>query len=270
MHRYEDRMRAVALYIKFGKRAQATIREQGYPSKNTLRCWYREYERGQELPIGSAPRPPKFSEDQKQVALEHYGSNGRCISWTMRALGYSGRAILTAWVRAAFPETKTVSGMTCGRGEHSATVKQAAVVGLYCREESAEALSLSFKGEGDIMRIALVSLGLFLACQSVSAQTLTGEALKKEIADNSYFLPGAILPAPIGAINAIMFFRSDGVLEIAEFQRSGVTFLFSWWVTGDMLCTSVHGNCYNMTLRDELGRNLINSLGTEFLRIHKF
>lgn len=141
MHSYEDRMRAVALYIKLGKRVQATIRELGYPTKNTLKCWYREYERVHDLPIGSASRPPKFSEAQKQVALEHYASNGRCISWTMRALGYPGRAMLTAWVRAAFPDTKTVSGGARGRGDHSATVKQAAVVGLYCREESAEALA---------------------------------------------------------------------------------------------------------------------------------
>ena len=113
MHSYEDRMRAVALYIKLGKRVQVTIRELGYATKNTLRGWYREYERGQELPIGSAPRPPKFSEAQKQAALEHYASTGRCISWTIRALGYPGRAMLTAWVRAAFPETRTfVSGGT--------------------------------------------------------------------------------------------------------------------------------------------------------------
>jgi DNA modification methylase len=42
MHSYEDRMRAVTLYIKLGKRVQATIRELGYPSKNTLRGWYRK------------------------------------------------------------------------------------------------------------------------------------------------------------------------------------------------------------------------------------
>jgi putative transposase len=141
MHSYEDRMRAVALYIKLGKRVQATIRELGCPTKNTLRCWYREYERGQDLPIGSAPRPPKFSEAQKQAALTHYASHGRCISWTMHALGYPGRAMLTAWVRAAFPETRTVSSGTRGRLDHSAIVKQAAVVGLYCREESAEVLA---------------------------------------------------------------------------------------------------------------------------------
>jgi len=101
MHGYEDRSRAVALYIKLGKRVQATIRELGYPTKNTLMCWYREYERCRDLSIVSALRPTKFSEAQKQAALTHYANHGRCISWTMRALGYPGRAMLTAWVRAA-------------------------------------------------------------------------------------------------------------------------------------------------------------------------
>lgn len=49
--------------------------------------------------------------------------------------------MLTTWVRAAFPETRTVLSGTRGRGDHSATVKQTAVVGLYFREESAEALA---------------------------------------------------------------------------------------------------------------------------------
>jgi transposase-like protein len=65
MHSYEERMRAVALYIKLAKRVQTTIRELGYPTKNTLRGWYREYERYQDVSIGSAPRQPKFSEAKK-------------------------------------------------------------------------------------------------------------------------------------------------------------------------------------------------------------
>jgi transposase-like protein len=89
--------------IKLGKRLRATIRELGYPSKNALKGWYREYERQQDLPAGSAPRPPKFLETQKQAALEHYANHGRCVSRTIRALGYPGRAMLTAWVREAFP-----------------------------------------------------------------------------------------------------------------------------------------------------------------------
>ena len=70
MYSYEERMRAVELYIKLGKRLGATIRELGYPTKNALKGWHREYERRQDLQIRSAPRPPKFSAAQKQVALE--------------------------------------------------------------------------------------------------------------------------------------------------------------------------------------------------------
>ena len=69
---YEERMRAVELYIKLGKRVRATIHELGYATKTALKGWHREYERRQDLPIRSAPRRPKFSAAQKQVALEHY------------------------------------------------------------------------------------------------------------------------------------------------------------------------------------------------------
>ncbi len=36
MYSYEDRIRAVKLYIKLGKRLRATIRQLGYPTKNSL------------------------------------------------------------------------------------------------------------------------------------------------------------------------------------------------------------------------------------------
>jgi len=65
MFSYEERMRAVELYIKLGKRGRATIRELGYPTKNALKGWHREYERLQDLRILSAPRRPKFSEAHK-------------------------------------------------------------------------------------------------------------------------------------------------------------------------------------------------------------
>ena len=34
MYSYEDRIRAVKLYIQMGKRSDATIRQLGYPTKN--------------------------------------------------------------------------------------------------------------------------------------------------------------------------------------------------------------------------------------------
>jgi transposase-like protein len=44
MYSYEDRVLAVELYIKLGKRFRATIRQLGYPTKNALKGWCREFE----------------------------------------------------------------------------------------------------------------------------------------------------------------------------------------------------------------------------------
>ena len=45
MYSYEDRIRAVKLFIKLGKRTGLTIRQLGYPTKNSLKNWHLEYER---------------------------------------------------------------------------------------------------------------------------------------------------------------------------------------------------------------------------------
>lgn len=68
MYSYEDRLRAVQLYIKLGKRIGLTIRQLGYPTKNALKTWYREYEQRQDLPAGYA-RQPRYS--HKERAVEH-------------------------------------------------------------------------------------------------------------------------------------------------------------------------------------------------------
>ena|SRR3990167_787463 len=68
MYSYEDRIRAVELYIKLGKRISPTIRQLGYPTKNALKGWYREYQQRLDLPLGYARREPKFSQAQKAAA----------------------------------------------------------------------------------------------------------------------------------------------------------------------------------------------------------
>lgn len=102
MYSHSDRIRAVELYIQLGKRVRATIRQLGYPTKNALRNWYREYQQHQGLRVGCVARTAKFSEAQKQAALEHYRTHDRCISATMTALGYPGRGTLTAWFEKRF------------------------------------------------------------------------------------------------------------------------------------------------------------------------
>jgi putative transposase len=98
MYSYEDRMRAAALYIKLGKRVRATLHVLGCPSKNSLNGWCRELEAHQELKVKYVPIKPKYTEEQQHTAVNHFFDNGRCISTTIRALGYPGRASLHEWI----------------------------------------------------------------------------------------------------------------------------------------------------------------------------
>ncbi len=69
MYSYEDRRRAVALYIRLGKRPKATIRQLGYPSKNALKGWYLEYEHHLDLRLGFAPEPPSSHRRRRKRLL---------------------------------------------------------------------------------------------------------------------------------------------------------------------------------------------------------
>lgn len=113
----------------------------GYPTKNALRNWYREYQQHQDLRVRCAARAPKFSEAQKQAALEHYRTHDRSISATMRALGYPGRGTLTAWVREAFPETRISMVGRSWRPAYPDALKQASVLDLCSGEESAQQIA---------------------------------------------------------------------------------------------------------------------------------
>ena len=138
MYSYEERMRAVELYIKLGKRSGATIRQLGYPTKNSLKSWHQEYEQRLDLPTGYS-RPPRFSQAQKELAVEHYLEHGRCIASTIRALGYPVRDSLTAWIQELCPEPKTrVVGKSQARAP---ALKLAAVIALCSRQASAAAVA---------------------------------------------------------------------------------------------------------------------------------
>ncbi|MDQ0036730.1 transposase-like protein [Variovorax boronicumulans] len=70
MYSYEDRIRAVELYIKLGKRVRPTIRQLGYPTKNSLKGWCNEYQQKFDLPAGYAGRKLKFSQEQRAAASQ--------------------------------------------------------------------------------------------------------------------------------------------------------------------------------------------------------
>ena len=141
MYSYEDRIRAVELYVKLGKRVKATIRQLGYPTKNALRSWYRDYEQRSDLPKGYARSKPKYSQEQKELAVRHYLDHGSCIAFTIRALDYPARDSLRSWIHESHPELHIrVVGRSNGIARPPA-MKQAAVIALCTRQESARAVA---------------------------------------------------------------------------------------------------------------------------------
>jgi transposase-like protein len=118
MYSYEDRLRAVQLYIKLGKRLGLTIRQLGYPTKNALKTWYGGYEQRLELPAGYA-RPPRYSQAHKKRAVEHHRDHGHCIAATIKALGYPSRSLLSAWIHELNPQARAPA---VGRSQELAEV----------------------------------------------------------------------------------------------------------------------------------------------------
>lgn len=52
MYSHEDRLGAARLYIELGKRVGLTLRQLGYPTKNALKTWLRQYEQHVDLSAG--------------------------------------------------------------------------------------------------------------------------------------------------------------------------------------------------------------------------
>jgi transposase InsO family protein/transposase-like protein len=138
MFSYEDRLRAVRLYIKLGKRLGLTIRQLGYPTKNALKTWYREYEQRLDLPAGYV-RPPRYSQAHKERAVEHHRDHGRCIAATIRALGYPSSSLLSAWIQELNQQARA---RVVGRSQElTPEAKQCAVIALCMRPASAQAVA---------------------------------------------------------------------------------------------------------------------------------
>lgn len=97
MYSLEQRKRAVELYIKYGLKATATIRELGYPSRAQLVSWHGEWqENGGRLADRSLGQ---CTLEQKRAAVRHYLTHGRCNAFTRRELGYPKcTAKLAEWV----------------------------------------------------------------------------------------------------------------------------------------------------------------------------
>jgi transposase-like protein len=68
MYSYEDRIKAVELYIKYDLCAADTVRELGYPNRKMLVRWYKEYQETGGL-HEQFIKHPTYTPDQMQIAV---------------------------------------------------------------------------------------------------------------------------------------------------------------------------------------------------------
>ena len=139
LYSYKARMKAVRLYIQYDRATAATVRELGYPTAHMLRAWYREFVESGDL-HQDYRRRVRYSNEQKQKAVEHFCNHGRCVSKTSAALGYPNRETLRMRIDELRPGLRKVSIRRGSTVLFSDEQKRRAVVDLCLREGSAAAV----------------------------------------------------------------------------------------------------------------------------------
>jgi len=84
MYSYEDRIKAVKLYIKYDLSTADIVRELGYPSRKMLVRWYKEHQEAGGLHERYIKRST-YTSVQMKVAFNYYLENRLNISRTVRA-----------------------------------------------------------------------------------------------------------------------------------------------------------------------------------------
>ncbi len=103
MYSYEERLKAVKLYLQYDRSYASVFRELGYPtSSHSIKLWVKEYEQNGDL-HKSYNKANKYSDEQRQAAIRYYVEHGRSKSRTVRALGYPTRQQLTEWIKQDLP-----------------------------------------------------------------------------------------------------------------------------------------------------------------------
>lgn len=146
----EQRDRAVDLYIKYERCAADTIRELGYPSRGALWTWYKDRleEERTGVPSRRGERYRRYSNGQKQTAVDHYLEYGKRLSRTMRMLGYpKSKELLMAWIDELAPGQRKP-----GHGPVPEELKREAVVAIASRRLKSREADAELGVEASVVR----------------------------------------------------------------------------------------------------------------------
>ena len=139
MYSYEDRIKAVKLYIKYESYAE-TIRELGYPGKRTLKLWYREYQAQGDLHKNFI-KHPKYSLEQELEAVNYYLEHGRNLARTVRVMGYPARQTFREWIDKHAPGVRKCSIKRGSVVQYSQEQKQSATIEFCTRKIAGETIA---------------------------------------------------------------------------------------------------------------------------------
>lgn len=112
MYSAEQRAKAIETFARFGCGAADTIAELGYPSRVTLRNWWKEYQTSGDEFLERKHRRPRYSDEERQDAAGHYLEHGKSLARTIRAMGYPSRKVLANWVDELAPGQRKHRGQT--------------------------------------------------------------------------------------------------------------------------------------------------------------
>lgn len=104
----EQKAFAVKYYLEHGNNASRTVRDIGYPTLISLRCWLSEYVPDTAVKSVVKPRNVvRYTEEQKKQAVEYYINHDRNLSHTVQALGYPSVLTLSKWISRYSPVPKS-------------------------------------------------------------------------------------------------------------------------------------------------------------------
>ena len=169
MYSLEERLLAVKTYYEMGKNAKATVRRLGYPDESNISRWVKEYERDHGLHEHRV-RYSKYTDAEKQTAIEYYYTHGQNGLQTVKDLGYPSRTLLSQWVE----ENPRGTGKDCKK--RKAPVK--------CSEEQREQAVLE-SCKGAPLKAIAETYGVSEAAVIQWREKYLGKVRKKRMPDPS-------------------------------------------------------------------------------------
>ncbi len=140
MYSYEQKLKAVELYIQYDHSAVSVINELAYPNYKSLVAWYRQYIKTDYLAKKNDPYR-KYTAEQCSAAVKHYLEHGKCVSRTVRVLGYPSRPLLTEWIKEDGPEETSPGRKSQSLVQLSKEQKEQVAIALCTRDGSAQEIA---------------------------------------------------------------------------------------------------------------------------------